>query len=74
MEQRSRSDRRQRDAGPPHGCFDRRRRCERRLPNVEEGTLSDAEWQVFFGGTVRQTGDAVADRAAAVFDRVRDGH
>lgn len=73
MEQRSRSERRQRDAGPPRGCFERRRRCERRLPEVEDSAISDAEWQMFFGGMKKKEGDVVADHASAVFDRARDG-
>lgn len=46
---RARQERRRRDASPPAGCSERRREPERRLPVMEESTLSDSDWQKFFG-------------------------
>ncbi|MDP3538138.1 MAG: hypothetical protein Q8S26_05485 [Azonexus sp.] len=37
------TDRRTRENGPPNGC-DRRKNADRRLPKVEEGAVSEAEW------------------------------
>ena len=52
VERRVLQDRRQRDAGPPSGCDDRRRETVRRLPVAMEHAISDAEWKAFFGATV----------------------
>lgn len=41
---RSARDRRAEENGPPSGCCERRKRAERRLPSVEEGVVSEAEW------------------------------
>lgn len=72
VERRTRSDRRQFDSGPPRGCFDRRRHAERRLPSAEEGTISDAEWERYFGsaGAASTAPDPAHDRAAEVLDKV----
>jgi hypothetical protein len=74
VERRTRSDRRQFDSGPPRGCFDRRRHAERRLPTAEESTISDAEWERYFGaaGPASNTTDPMLDHAAEVLDKVRD--
>lgn len=74
VERRSRTDRRQFDSGPPRGCFERRRRAERRLPTAEENAISDAEWERYFGGggKAANTPDSVLDHAAEVLDKVRD--
>lgn len=74
VERRSRTDRRQFDSGPPRGCFERRRRAERRLPAAEENAISDAEWERYFGaaGQVSNTHDSLLDHAAEVLDKVRD--
>lgn len=73
VERRSRTDRRQFDAGPPRGCFERRRRAERRLPTAEENAISDADWERYFGaaGQASETPDAVLDHAADDLDKVR---
>lgn len=36
-------ERRRRENGPPNGC-DRRKTPDRRLPEVEENAVSEAEW------------------------------
>jgi len=73
-ERRAPSDRRDEDNGPPNGWKDRRRRTERRIPAIEEQTISEAEWARYFGGgspaKVEQT--PAVDAAAAVFDKIRD--
>lgn len=46
---RARQERRRSDAGPPNGCSERRRTAERRLPELKESALSDADWQKYFG-------------------------
>ncbi|HXE36884.1 MAG TPA: hypothetical protein VN639_00310 [Azonexus sp.] len=73
VDRRSRTDRRQFDSGPPRGCFERRRRAERRLPTAEENTISDAEWELYFGAAGRAPviPDAVLDHAAEVLDKAR---
>lgn len=47
-------DRRQRDMGPPRDCPDRRRRAERRLPQVNEVDISEKEWKALFGDGTSQ--------------------
>lgn len=37
-------DRRFRESNPPSGCCERRKRAERRLPVVEEDSVSEREW------------------------------
>jgi len=73
-ERRNPGDRRQLEAGPPHGWRDRRRRTERRIPEIEECVVSESEWQHYFG---RRPAVAAADsltmeQAADIFGRVRD--
>lgn len=72
---RTKTDRRQRDYGPPRGWTERRHHAERRLPAVEEAELSAEDFTRYFGtvGTVPGN-DALLERAAEVFDRVRDGY
>lgn len=74
VDRRSRTDRRQFDSGPPRGCFERRRRAERRLPTAEENAISDAEWERYFGAArlASNTADSMLDHAAEVLDKVRD--
>jgi hypothetical protein len=48
-ERRVRVERRLFDFGPPHACRDRRVFVERRLPLVEECTVSHAEFETYFG-------------------------
>lgn len=53
FERRTRQERRQRDAGAPAGCYERRRRTERRLPEAAEVFLSDSDWEKLFGGMAK---------------------
>ena len=45
---RAASDRRDDDIGPPAGWKDRRHTTERRIPNVEESSVSEDEWLAYF--------------------------
>lgn len=50
VENRARAgDRRQRDLGPPVGNCERRQVADRRLPKVEEFSISESDWQKLFG-------------------------
>ena len=73
-ERRAPSDRRDEDNGPPHGWKDRRRRTERRIPAIEEQTISEDEWEQYFGGGSPAKPELVpaAEIAATVFDKIRD--
>jgi hypothetical protein len=46
-QQRAASDRRDDDIGPPAGWKDRRHH-RRRIPSVEEATVSEDEWLAYF--------------------------
>ena len=74
IERRKRSDRRLRDYGPPQGCGERRRRTERRLPELVEATMSDSDWERLFGRIPVATTVSVdaQDQAADIFGRARD--
>ena len=48
QQQRAASDRRDDDIGPPAGWKDRRRTTARRIPSVEEATVSEDEWLAYF--------------------------
>ena len=71
-ERRAQLERRVLDNGPPRGCFERRKRAERRLPIVEESKLSADDFAKYFAAAPK--GENVnapqCDLAAAVFDRV----
>lgn len=54
FERRDADDRRQEEFGPPQGWRDRRRRTERRIPEIDEFEVSESEWQAYFG-SLRQT-------------------
>lgn len=73
-ERRACADRRQLEMVPPCGWKDRRRRTERRIPELSECQVSEAEWLAYFGGIVRPTlaAGVVArtDVAAEVFARI----
>jgi len=58
------TDRRDDDIGPPTGWKDRRRSTERRIPNVEEATVSEDEWLAYFTPHPVDE-DAAAHEAAA---------
>lgn len=74
-DRRTRNDQRLHDAGPPSGCCERRRRAERRLPAIEENVISDAEWEMLFGGHSRASSDTKQlELAAEIFDRARNSH
>ncbi|MFN4325794.1 MAG: hypothetical protein ACK4FP_07890 [Azonexus sp.] len=64
LTERTPTDRRDEDIGPPAGRKDRRHTTERRIPTVEEATVSEDEWLAYF--TPRPTGEAVAAQEAAV--------
>lgn len=71
------NDRRQDDIGPPSGWRDRRRRAERRLPELSEFVLSEIDFQNYFGVARRTAAPASAgilagDDSFEVFARVRD--
>lgn len=75
-DRRAGSDRRQLEVGPPAGWKDRRRRTERRIPEIDECTVSESEWELYFGnakpakaGAHRSPDD---ETAADVFNRARD--
>lgn len=75
-ERRARTERRHIDAGPPRGSSERRRSAERRLPAAVDCTISDADWEKYFGGSTKaaNTNDFMLDQASEVFDRVRDSY
>ncbi len=61
---RAPNDRRTEDLAPPSGWKERRRKTERRIPTVEETTVSEDEWLAYF--TPRPANeDAAAHEAAA---------
>lgn len=76
MEKRKGSDRRKIDLGPPKGCFERRKKPERRLHVPEEAELSDEDFVKLFGGaamaSIRVATPLAVEQAAEVLDRVRD--
>lgn len=76
---RSTTDRRIHDYGPPAGWRDRRRKTERRIPDVEEKVISEEEWLHYFGTMSASTKTTVAiatsqieDHSAHILERVRD--
>jgi hypothetical protein len=76
FERRDCADRRQDEVGPPSGWKDRRRRTERRIPELDEYEVSETEWLAYFGGTDKPAlaagGVAGNERSAEVLDRIRD--
>ena len=64
QQQRAASDRRDDDIGPPAGWKDRRHTTERRIPNVEESSVSEDEWLAYFTPHPVDE-DAAAHEAAA---------
>ena len=61
--ERTATDRRDEDIGPPAGWKDRRHTTERRIPTVEEATVSEDEWLAYF--TPRPTDEAATAHEAA---------
>ena len=74
MKHRQPMERRGRDTGPPRGCFERRRNAERRLPVAEEASVSDADFEIYFGAMIRHAdkSDYALELAADVLGNVRD--
>lgn len=75
-ESRDTADRRQEELGPPQGWKDRRRRTERRMPEINEFVVSESEWLSYFG-TVRSVPMTVnalttSEVAADIFDGIRN--
>lgn len=75
-ERRDCADRRQDEVGPPSGWKDRRRRTERRIPEIDECEVSESEWLAYFGGAAKPAlaagGVPNNELTAEVFDRIRD--
>lgn len=65
-------DRRLEELGPPSGWKDRRRRTERRIPEIAVCEVSESEWLLYFGGASRQPAAIGPDLAAEVFERIRE--
>ena len=63
QKERAAADRRDDDLGPPVGWKDRRRTTERRIPSVEEATISEDEWLAYF--TPHPTDEAATAHEAA---------
>lgn len=60
------NDRRNDDLGPPGGWKERRHNTERRIPTVEEQTMTETEWLSYFGTPAKESPDTtMADEAAA---------
>lgn len=76
FERRDCADRRQNEFGPPSGWKDRRRRTERRIPELDECEVSESEWLAYFGAAGKPAlaagGGAGSELAAEVFDRIRE--
>lgn len=62
---RAATDRRDVDLGPPGGWKERRRNTERRIPTVEEQSMTEAEWLSYFGTPTAAPQVSQADDAAA---------
>jgi hypothetical protein len=72
-ERRAINDRRDDDNGPPHGWKERRRRAERRIPEIGEQVISESEWQLYFGNPnpVAPMLAPASEAASDIFDKVR---
>ena len=75
-EARDTADRRQEELGPPQGWKDRRRRTERRMPEISEFVVSESEWLSYFGAarSAPLTANMLAsgEVAADIFDGIRN--
>lgn len=73
--QRTIQDRRVDESGPPHGWKDRRRRTERRIPEIVEFVATESEWLMYFGPSRQPDPTASAyassEAAADIFDHIR---
>jgi hypothetical protein len=65
-------DRRLEELGPPSGWKDRRRRTERRIPEIGVCEVSESEWLHYFGGVGKTTASIAPDLAADIFERARE--
>lgn len=74
FERRDCVDRRQEELGPPSGWKDRRRQTERRMPELGECEVSEAEWLAYFGPADKpaRVAKAAEEAAADVFAHSRD--
>lgn len=70
---RAAQDRRSQDKGPPSGWKERRRTAERRIPAVEETSMTEAEWLSYFGATKPVTAPAIETHeiAAEILGKAR---
>lgn len=66
-------DRRQNDLGPPDGYGERRLVADRRLPQVEEFSISEADWQKLFGHRPA-TASAEVEKSVELPDTPRSVH
>ena len=72
-DRRNRDDRRQEELGPPTGWKERRRRTERRFPEIEEHTISEDEWVQYFGtANLAVSDNGAVELSSSVLDRIRD--
>lgn len=73
---RDTTDRRQEEMGPPQGWKDRRRRTERRMPEISEFVVSESEWLSYFGAArsapMAANMLASGEVAADIFDGIRN--
>lgn len=78
QERRTRQDRRKIDSAPPEGWKDRRRKAERRIPEIIEQEFSEAEWALYFGDIKKSpvqpllATPLLIDQASDVLNRIRD--
>lgn len=70
-ERRKGRERRSANLGPPSGCGERRRCCERRAMSVSEIEISPEEWERYFANKGSAQGDHAAERAARSIERIR---
>lgn len=68
IEHRSRSDRRNVDKGPPFDTGERRHLADRRLPTIEEFSISQSDWVKLFGPLPGQ--NPLGDLPSEWFERV----
>ena len=73
IKERATADRRDDDLGPPDGWKNRRSHTERRIPSVEEQTMTEAEWLDYFGPPAAKKADTeeATETAAAILGRAR---
>lgn len=70
---RAANDRRDDDLGPPCGWKERRHNTERRIPTVEEQTMTEEEWLSYFSPTAADGADGgkASEAAADILGKVR---